>query len=479
MDFVAEPIDRTSADALAAQSLRLALVDTADHAAFTAWYQADSRGFYGSRLTDAQLAVRFEHAAYRRTTGVWDAGSADPLTPVATVSAWPTPLTVPGASMPITVSADRVAGGPSLPEGTAATSLRDASERASGAPGSGTGEIDAWAISSVTVAPTHRRRGIARALLEAELRTAHRLGVPLAMLTASEATIYGRFGFAPAAFASDIAIETRRVRWSGPQASGSLHFIGLDELREQARPVYDAARHATPGEIELDGMLWEELIGALGEGDHDPKRLRAVRYDDADGLAQGWVLYRVSGGESDFTKHTAHVLYLCAATDDASAALWRYVVELDLVDTVDAPLRSVDEPVLWMTGDQRAVRQRRGDHLWLRILDVEATLTARGYAASGRIVLDVTDPLGFADGRVLLTVDDDGNGSITSIDGDAPADAAHLALSVNDLAALYLGGVSAVTLARAGHVTEMRPGSASAVDAAFRSVRAPWLSTWF
>jgi Predicted acetyltransferase involved in intracellular survival and related acetyltransferases len=473
MDFAAEPIDSTSADALAAEGLRLALVDTGDRDGFAAWYQADARGFYGPRMTDAQFQIRVERAAYRRTTGVWDAGSADPLTPVATVSTWPTPLTVPASpTLPSEDRSERPFDG-----------LRDREQahrdQSTAAAGIRTRTIAAWAISSVTVAPTHRRRGIARALLEAELRTAHRLGVPLAMLTASEATIYGRFGFAPAAFAADVTIETRRVRWNGPATPGRLHFIGLDDLRTQGRAVYEAARRLTPGEIELDELLWEELIGTLGEGDADPKNLRAVRYDDERGIAQGFALYRLSGGETDFTKHTAHVLYLGMATDEAYAALWRYVLELDLIDTVEAPLRSVDEPVLRMIGDQRAARVRRGDHLWLRMLDVAATLTARGYAAPGRIAFDVTDPLGFADGCVLLTIDEDGRGSVDSITGDGPSEVARVALGVDDLAALYLGGTSAVTLARAGRVTELREGSADAVDAAFRSSRTPWLSTWF
>jgi GNAT superfamily N-acetyltransferase len=142
------PIDAESADRLAAKGLRLDLVDTADAAAFTAWLQAENRGFHMPRVAEKAIDEQFRLTGYRRTTGVWDATAADAATPVATVACWPTPLTVPG-------------------------------ERS----------IPSWAISAVTVAPTHRRRGIARALLGAELRTAHRAGLPMAMLTVSEATI--------------------------------------------------------------------------------------------------------------------------------------------------------------------------------------------------------------------------------------------------------------------------------------------------
>lgn len=65
------------------------------------------------------------------------------------------------------------------------------------------------------------------------------------------------------------------------------------------------------------------------------------------------------------------------------------------------------------------------------------------------------------------------------VDTEAAPDAAALALSVNELGALYLGGTSARTLVRAGRVTELTDGAADAFDASFRSAITPWLSTWF
>ena len=163
-DYRTAPIDSTSAAVLARSGLLYELVDTSDRAAFEPWMQADVRGFHGPVLTPEQLTTWVAGVAYRRTTGVWDGSALDASTPVATVSSWPTPVTVPGNR-----------------------------------------SVDAWAISSVTVAPTHRRKGIARALLEGELRTAVDLGLSLAILTVSESTIYGRFGFAPGAFASRLS----------------------------------------------------------------------------------------------------------------------------------------------------------------------------------------------------------------------------------------------------------------------------------
>src|SRR5690606_17568685 len=107
-------------------------------------------------------------------------------------------------------------------------------------------------------APTHRRRGIARQLLEAELRTASGLGLPLAMLTVSEATIYGRYGFGPAAMAADWRIDTARVRWTGPASPGRLELIGAEEAIALVEPLWGRVRLLSPGQIAVWPLRWRQ-----------------------------------------------------------------------------------------------------------------------------------------------------------------------------------------------------------------------------
>lgn len=432
------PVDSDSFDSLATHGLRLGLVDT-DSAEFSLWLQAEARGFHSPRLSDETIADQVRVLADRRTTGVWDDSAADAASPIASVSSWPTELTVPGHA-----------------------------------------SVTSWAISAVTVAPTHRRRGIARALLEAELRTAHALGVPVAMLTVSEATIYGRYGFAPAAMGADWTIDTRRAKWTGPAASGRVQFVTLDQAVAAGAELNERVRLDTPGEIGFSGFLWERKLGIHADDKAPAKQLRYVRYDDADGVAQGLAIYRVVEiPEGGFT-HTLDLQYLVTATDDAYAGLWRYLLEIDLVVEVTASLRSVEEPISWQISDYRAARKKdERDHLWTRILDLPAALEARRYSASGCFLLEVADPLGFAQERVLMTIDATGSALVVPFDGTVPDHAAALSLSINELSALYLGGVSAVLLARAGRITELSPDAAAAVDLSFRSVVTPRLSIWF
>ena len=69
------------------------------------------------------------------------------------------------------------------------------------------GCTEALGLTWVSVEITHRRRGILRALIERQLREAAARGVPVAVLTASEASIYGRFGFGVATRAATRVID--------------------------------------------------------------------------------------------------------------------------------------------------------------------------------------------------------------------------------------------------------------------------------
>ncbi|NYF09780.1 putative acetyltransferase [Leifsonia sp. AK011] len=433
------PLDPTSAAAIADTGLRYALVDPGDETGGVAWVRADVRGFHADDVDHKDALDYLRAFTERRMIGVYDDAAASPEIPVATVSSWVTSLTTPGT-----------------PEQTQT--------------------VDAWAISSVTVSPTHRRRGIARALLEGELRTAVAGGLPLAALTVSEATIYRRFGFACAALVADMTIDTRRAKWTGPAARGRVQFVERATLRAQADDIERRARRGIPGEVDRWGRRWDEFFGLTPDTEKESKGLRAVRYDDENGEPQGFALYKLKGDDNDFSAHTVTVTEFVAVTDDAYAGLWRYLLELDLVTEVRASLRSVDEPLRWMIADARALRETLvSDHLWLRVLDVPATLTARRYAAAGSVAFTVTDDLGFAAGRFVLSTD--ATGSPTCTRSDAPADA-EVHLNVAEVGALLLGGVSATTLRAAGRLTATRD-AATLVDRLFHSPVPPRLGIWF
>ena len=455
LDFARTPIDEESAARLAADGLDLRLIGADDTDARRHWHRATARGFHEAAPDAGELDRRLANTAGDRVTAVLDATAADPLTPVATVRSWPMGLSVPGG-----------------------------------------GTMPAWAISSVTVSPTHRRRGLARALLTAELRTAHRLGLPLAMLTVSEATIYARYGFGPAAYQASIAITTGDARRAPTVTAGAgrLHFVTPESLRRDGPAIFEAARKRGAGDVDRRDSLWDRILGLTTPATAEPTTSAApvpptmgtptrqtVRFDDPTGRPQGFAVYSVAL-EGEAYPGRLDLVDLVAATDAAYTALWRFLLDLDLIGEVSAPLRNIAEPLAWQLENPRAVRASdERDHLWLRLLDVPAALERRRYAAPGVFRLDVSDDLGIAGGEFLLTVGSDGAGSAHPLAAGeaAPVAAAHLTLSVADLAALYLGGPSAVVLSRAGRVTEQTADAAARLDAAFRTGTPPHLSTWF
>ena len=425
------PVDSASADRLAAQSLTYRLIDTASDADTEAFLRADARGFLDADPTDDQVADQREALLDRRNVGVFEADVPVGTWPIATVNSWVTPLTVPG------------------------------------------GELDMWAISSVTVSGTHRRRGIARALLEGELRAAAAAGAPIAGLTASEATIYSRYGFAPAIPVARVKIDTRRAGWVGPEAPGRVEYIDRETLQEHLGTLHEVARTQRTGQIAGWPGRWRRTAG-LSAGDRSATAIRGVRYRDAGGAVRGVMAYKLTEVPGSF-RFELEIHHLSTVTADALIALWRFALQHDLVNSVTASLRPTDDPISWLVADARAVEIGVHDHGWLRVLDVPAAFGGRTYRTSLDVVLRVDDSLGFAHGSWRLRARAGGKASVSAVDDGVSAD---VSLDAVALSALYAGGVSAAQLRTAGRI-EASAETAAALDDALRGVDAPVLSIWY
>lgn len=425
------PVDPVSAGRLAAKNLEYRLVDNGSDADTEAFLRAEARGFLDADPTPEQIVADRATLVTRRNVGVFEQDAPEGALPVATVNSWVTPLTIPG------------------------------------------GEVDMWAISAVTVSGTHRRRGIARNLLEGELRAAADAGIPLAGLTVSEATIYERYGFASAIPAAKVSIDAPRAGWNGPATDGRIEYIERESLQSDLSALHEEARTQRAGQIAGWDARWERIAG-LSVGHTAPRAVRGVRYVDADGAVRGAMAYSLKEVSGSF-RADMEIHHLASTTTDALAALWRFALQHDLVSKVVVDLRPVDDPITWLVTDQRGVELTPHDHGWLRILDVPAVLTARSYRAPLDLVLRVDDALGFAEGLWRLTTDADGAAAVVRLDGDVEAD---VELAVGALSAIYAGGVSAVRLRAAGRLRASAE-TAAALDDAFRTSDAPLLGIWY
>ncbi|WP_405440580.1 GNAT family N-acetyltransferase [Streptomyces avidinii] len=338
--------------------------------------------------------------------------------------------------------------------------------------------VPAAGVTMVGVSPTHRRRGVLTSLMRRQLDDIRAGGEPLAVLTASDPAIYGRFGYGPATYALAVEVDTTRVRLSVPPGTDAIRLRLVDPQRALAdcERVYAALVPTRPG-MPARQPGWERqslLDPPAMRGGGSP--LKCVVAEREDGEVVGYARYRVKPDwDPAGSEGKVDVSDLDALDPAACAALWRYLFSIDLTWTVRAPRRPVDDPLLHLVSDIRRSRPRTRDSLHVRLVDLAAALEARTYGAPVDVVLAVRDPFGpWNEGRWRLVVDAKGAARCTRT--EEPAD---LELSVRELGSAYLGGITLTSLAAAGLVRELRPGALTETSRAFAGDVAPWLPHGF
>ena len=109
----------------------------------------------------------------------------------------------------------------------------------------------------------------------------------------------------------------------------------------------------------------------------------------------------------------------------------------------------------------------------MRVVDVQAALAARKYAAGVDLVIEVDDPILTANtGRYRIVTDGDPEGSSAEV--TRVTSAPDISMGILELGTIYLGGVPLKDLHRARRVTEHTPGAVAAASTAFGWHRAPW-----
>lgn len=333
--------------------------------------------------------------------------------------------------------------------------------------------LDTRLVTAVTVRTSHRRRGLLRRMMAEELGLARQEGLAMAALTASEASIYGRFGFGVATSEQSIKVDTSARFVLNHTPVGSVEVADPKVLLELAPVIFERLHRQTPGSVDRHEFYRQFASGSISREDGEDPKVKVALHYDADGAVDGYVSYKFGGWSS--TPYTMDVVDLVAATRTAYLELWQYLGAIDLVERVTWDEAPVDDPLPWALTDPRCVDASDArDMLWLRILDVEKALAARRYSADGALVLRVTDSLGFAAGTFALQV---GGGEATVT--PAPDAEPELTLDVADLGSIYLGAVCPVTLQAAGRLIEHTPGAALTARLMFAVERAPHCLTHF
>jgi predicted acetyltransferase len=329
------------------------------------------------------------------------------------------------------------------------------------------GDLPTAGVTVVGVYPTHRRRGILRSLMRAQLDDVHERGEPMAALWASEEPIYGRFGYGLAGFCGDIALPHEYTAFAqSVEPAGTLRFLEQEEVLEELPPVFERIRSDWPGMFSRNRLWWERR-----EVEDPPDRRdgagpkRWIVYEQ-NGSIEGFAVYRHKPEwEHGSTIAELRVIEAFGSSADAMRDVWGFLLAIDWKATVKSWLLPPDHPLFLLLEAPRRLRYRLGDSLWVRLVDVGAALSGRSYSSEESLVLEVTDELcPWNEARLKL---EGGNAERTK----EPPD---LRLPVQSLGSAFLGGVQFAALARAGRVEELREGALARADGLFRWDRLPW-----
>jgi predicted acetyltransferase len=329
------------------------------------------------------------------------------------------------------------------------------------------GFASAAGVTVVGTYPTHRRRGVLRALMRAQLDDVHERGEPLAMLWASDERIYGRFGYGMASLVGWPALPREAPFAVEVDQRGRIRTVDTEEALELFPRVWDAVRPRFPGMLARSREWWEYRVlfdpPERREGG-GPKRLAVLETDDG---PEGYAIYRhkppkFEEGTPDGEVDAIEVVALDGAP---TAQLWRFLLDIDWAVRVTAWLLPVDHQLFHMLAAPREMRFRLTDGLWVRLVDVGAALSARTYEQDGPLVLDVSDAFcPWNQGRWKLEA---GQAARTDASADIRCD-------VSVLGSVYLGAFAMSELVRAGRAEEVTPGAARRADAMFAAERKPW-----
>ena len=409
-----------------------------------AFRRTNEHAFLDGPPTEQHRAEMLERIEFDRTLAAFDG-----TTPVASAAIWSFRMTVPGA------------------------------------------QAAAAGVTWIAVMPSHRRRGILSSLMRRQIDDIHERGEPIAVLWASDARIYGRFGYGRASWHASFTLRYGEgaLRSQAPADPAlRLRITEPETAMAELTKVYDTLLPAQPGLFVRNESWWNRVVEDPDEGRPGSAPVRCVIAEDDTG-PRGYAVYtgRSRWDEDTFLPDsTLDIRELIAADPAATAALWSDLLSRDLVSEVTARLRPADDPLLHLLADPRRARPQISDGLWVRIIDVPGALTARRYAAPVDLVIEVADemcPWNAGRWRVRGSGPAAAGAGTTAGPGTSECERTSadpdIVLPAATLGAAYLGGTSLGVLARAGLATEVRAGALATLSAALSWDPAPWCPTIF
>jgi predicted acetyltransferase len=333
------------------------------------------------------------------------------------------------------------------------------------------GSVPAAGVTVVGVLPSHRRRGLLTAMMRDQLDDCRARGEVVAYLWASEATIYPRFGYGLGSRIGTLTLARDRTQFAQPFAPrATVRIVSPEDAVETFPPIYDEVFAQRPGMFRRSQAWWETR--RLHD---DPERRRGGPLTrvllELDGRPAGYALYRVAQDwQNGSSSGTVTIVEAVASTPEATRELWRWLFDFDWTSQFVADLLPLDHPLFLLLAEPRRMQFRLNDGVWMRLLDLEAALSARSYAGDGEVVLEVTDE---------FMPDNAGRYRVAPGVAERTDAAADLRLDVTGLGSVYLGGFGFGDLVGGLRAEQLTDGAAGRADALFATGVEPWCAEIF
>jgi predicted acetyltransferase len=327
------------------------------------------------------------------------------------------------------------------------------------------GMLGCGGVTVVGVYPTHRRRGALRAMMDAQLRDIHERGEPIAALWASEETIYGRYGYGIASWMGDMELPREWASFGEPlERRGRTRFVEPDQAAPLIAPVWEELMRQRPGVFRRTEPWWRLRVTRVPDTEKDnPSRYVVL---EEDGEVRGYAIFK---SDMKFGRgmpaSTLNVREAIGTTPQATAEIWRFLLDIDWQATINASLLPPDHPLFLLLANPRRADFKLLDGLWVRLVDVGAALSGRAYAGTGSVVLDVRD---------AVCPWNEGRWRVSPEGAERTEGEAEMALDVSTLGAAFLGATSFAQLRGGLRLEEISHGAVERADALFSWRPLPW-----
>jgi predicted acetyltransferase len=302
-------------------------------------------------------------------------------------------------------------------------------------------------------------------MMDAQLRDIHERGEPIAALWASEETIYGRYGYGIASWMGDIVLPREWASFAEPlERRGRARFVQPDEAAPLIAPVWEELMRQRPGVFRRTEPWWRLRVTRVPDNEKDnPSRYVVL---EEDGEVRGYAIFK---SDMKFGRgvpaSTLNVREAIGTTPQATAEIWRFLLDIDWQATITASLLPPDHPLFLLLANPRRADYKLLDGLWVRLVDVGAALSGRAYAGTGSVVFDVRDAVcPWNEGRWRVSAE-----GAARTEGEA-----EIALDVSTLGSAFLGATSFAQLRGGLRLEEISHGAVERADALFAWRPQPW-----